>query len=242
MLAAVSDRVQRIGDATRRRVGRPADHGAIITEVFRDRTEAGERLATEVAAAALGDDVAVLGVPRGGVVVAVPVARSIGGVLDVVVPRKLGAPGNPELGVGAVAPGVTVIDEALVLRLGIAAEYLRGEAARQLEEIERRLRVYREDRPPVSLAGATAAIVDDGVATGVTAVAAVRSARRAGAGRVVFAAPVAPAATAAKLGAEADRVIILETPRSFLAVGEWYERFDQVSDEEVRAALAAFGG
>jgi putative phosphoribosyl transferase len=170
------------------------------------------------------------------------VARAAGNVLDVVVPRKLGAPGNPELGVGAVAPGVTVIDEGLVRRLGIGTEYLRVETARQLEEIERRVRAYRGDRPLVSLAGATAVIVDDGVATGVTAIAAVRSARRAGAGRVVFAAPVAPAATAARLADEADRVIILDTPRSFLAVGEWYDRFDQISDEEVRAALTAFEG
>jgi predicted phosphoribosyltransferase len=209
--------------------------------VFRDRTEAGTRLATEIAQADLGH-VAVLGVPRGGVVVAVPVASATGGALDVVVPRKLGAPGNPELGVGAVAPDVSVIDEALVRRLGIGTEYLRAETARQLHEIERRVRAYRGDRPPVSLDGTTAVIVDDGVATGVTAIAAVRSARRAGAGTVVFAAPVAPAATAAKLADEADRVFILETPRSFLAVGEWYDRFDQVSDEEVRAALAAFGG
>ena len=220
---------------------RRPDRGAIITGMFRDRTEAGGRLATEVADADLGS-VAVLGVPRGGVIVAVPVARAVGGVLDVVVPRKLGAPGNPELGVGAVAPNVTVIDEALVRRLGIGTEYLRLEAARQSLEIERRVRAYRGDRPPVSLAGATAVIVDDGVATGVTAIAAARSVRRAGAGSVVFAAPVAPVATAAKLADEADRVIILETPRSFLAVGEWYGRFDQVSDEEVRAALAAFGG
>jgi predicted phosphoribosyltransferase len=207
--------------------------------MFRDRTEAGELLAARVVEAELTSAV-VLGVPRGGVVVAVPVARSLGGDLDVVVPRKLGAPGNPELGIGAVAPGVTVIDEGLVQRLGIGPEYVRLEAARQLAETERRLSAYRGDREPVSLRDATAVIVDDGVATGVTAIAALRWAHRAGAERVVFAAPVAPAATAAKLEAEADQVIVLEIPRSFLAVGEWYDRFDQVSDEEVRAALAAF--
>ena len=207
--------------------------------MFRDRTEAGEQLAARVVDAELGPAV-VLGVPRGGVVVAVPVARALGGVLDVVVPRKLGAPGNPELGIGAVAPGVTVIDENLVFRLGISAEYVQMEAARQLAETERRVSAYRGGREPVSLRDATAVIVDDGVATGVTAIAALRWARRAGGKHVVFAAPVAPATTAAKLEAEADRVIVLESPRSFLAVGEWYDRFDQVSDEEVRAALAAF--
>jgi len=207
--------------------------------MFRDRTDAGEQLGAALSNLDVGTAV-ILGVPRGGVVVAVPVARALGGLLDVVVPRKIGAPGNPELGVGAVAPGVTVVDEHLVRRLGISTEYLRAESARQLAEIDRRLAAYRVDVEAVSLAGPTAVIVDDGVATGVTAIAALRSARLAGATRVIFAAPVAPALTAAKLGEDADRVIILSTPGSFIAVGEWYDRFDQVSDEEVRAALAAF--
>jgi putative phosphoribosyl transferase len=205
--------------------------------MFRDRRQAGELLAD-----ALSDRVTpplvVLGVPRGGVVVASPVAERLGAPLDVVVPRKVRAPGNPELGVGAVAPGVRVLDEDVVRRLGIDPGYLEHEIALEQEEVERRTAAYRGDRPPVDLAGATAVVVDDGVATGGTAIAALRWARNAGASRVVFAAPVGPAGTATRLGPDADDVVLLEEPRTFLAVGEWYERFEQTTDEEVRAALA----
>jgi putative phosphoribosyl transferase len=180
----------------------------------------------------------VLGVPRGGVVVAAPVARRLDAPLDVVVPRKLRAPGNPELGIGAVAPGVTVLDEDVVARLGIDERYLAREIALEQREVERRTAAYRGDRAPLDLAGRTAVVVDDGVATGGTAIAALRWARDAGGAPVVFAAPVGPAGTAARLGSDADEVVLLETPRSFHAVGEWYASFDQTSDAEVRAVLA----
>jgi len=210
----------------------------MIGRMFRDRTEAGERLAQALRDRVDGP-VVVLGVPRGGVIVAAPVARLLDAPLDVVVPRKVRAPGNPELGVGAVAQGVEVLDEALLARLGIDASYLAREIALEQEEVARRTEVYRGDRPPPDLVGRTAIVVDDGVATGGTALAALRWARNAGAGRVVFAAPVGPAGAVARLASEADDVILLQAPRSFHAVGEWYTVFDQTTDEEVRAALAA---
>jgi len=183
----------------------------------------------------------VLGIPRGGVLVAVPVARRLGAPLDVVVPKKVGAPFNPELGLGAVAPGVRVLDEDLIRRLGVADDYLEREIRREEAEIERRTDAYRGGRPPLELEGRTAVIVDDGVATGGTAVAAARWARAQRAPTVVFAAPVGPPDTAARLGAACDTVVLLHTPAFFAAVGEWYDRFDQVTDDEVRTALAGVG-
>ena len=179
----------------------------------------------------------VLAIPRGGVVVAVPVAGALGAPLDVVVPRKLRAPFNPELAIGAVAPGVQVIDERLVRMLGVDEAYLRDEVARAEVEIVRRTATYRGHRPPPEIEGRTVVVVDDGVATGATAIAALRWARAAGAERVVFAAPVGPPDAVTRLGAESDEVVLLETPPGFGAVGEWYERFGQVSDDEVRSAL-----
>jgi putative phosphoribosyl transferase len=205
--------------------------------VFRDRRDAGERLG-EALRDRVDPPAIVLGIARGGVVVAAPVAEALGAPLDVVVPRKLGAPHNPELGIGAIAPGVVVLDEDLVRRLGVDEAYVRAETARQQREIERRLAAYRGDRPPPELAGKTAVIVDDGVATGGTAIAASRWARREGAERVVIAAPVGPAGIERRLAPEADDVVVLFTPRTFLAVGEWYERFEQTGDDEVRALLA----
>ena len=215
-----------------------ATDGAMLSAVFRDRHEAGERLA-EALVGRVDDRAVVLGVPRGGVIVAVPVARALAAPLDIVVPRKLGAPGNPELGIGAVAPGVRVVDERLVRALHVASDYLDEEAARQEAELGRRLLAYRGDRPPPNLAGRAAILVDDGVATGVTARAAMRWARAAGAARVVFAAPVGPQGIEEALAPDCDACFVLVTPPRFGAVGEWYERFAQVSDDEVRVALAA---
>jgi putative phosphoribosyl transferase len=205
--------------------------------VFTDRDEAGRSLAPAVAEH-VGADGVVLGVPRGGVLVAVPVARALRAPLDVVVPKKIGAPGNPELGLGAIAPGVRVLDEGLIARLGVGDSYIEEETARVEAEIARRTEQYRGGRPPVALADRTAVIVDDGVATGGTALAAVAWARAQRPAAVVFAAPVGPAATARRLAAECDVVVLLLTPPNFSAVGQWYERFDQVTDDEVREALA----
>lgn len=205
--------------------------------IFADRVEAGERLAVALARYK-GADAVVLAIPRGGVIVGEAVARALGLPLDVVVPRKIGAPGNPELGLGAIAPGVRVLDEWLIERLGVTEGYLEREIEAEEREIERRERVYRAGRPPVDVEGKVAIVVDDGVATGGTAVAALRWARAQGADLVVLAVPVAPPGSVPKLAREADEVVVLETPEPFFAVGEWYRRFDQTTDEEVIAALA----
>jgi putative phosphoribosyl transferase len=213
----------------------------MIERVFRDREEAGEALAAAVARV-VAEPATVLAIPRGGVTVAGPVARSLGAPLDVVIPRKLGAPGNPELAIGAVAPGVRVLHERAVRQLGVSMEYIQREAALQETEIARREAAYREGRAPAPVAGRTVVVVDDGVATGATAVAALRWARAASASRVVFAAPVGPPAARASLEVEADDVVLLEEPFGFLAVGEWYRDFDQVTDEAVLDVLREHRG
>jgi putative phosphoribosyl transferase len=231
------------GRATTQREARTAsaDEGGKMTmgmsRVFADRIDAGERLARAVVARVDGPTV-VLGVPRGGVLVAAPVAAARGAPLDVVVPRKLGAPGNPELAFGAVATGVRVVDDGIVAALGIDEDYLEAETARAQAEVVRRTEAYRRDRPPLDVSGRTVVIVDDGVATGATALAALAWARGAGPARVVFAAPVGPPPTVERLAAACDVCIVLETPEDLRAVGQWYRSFGQVHDAEVVAALA----
>jgi putative phosphoribosyl transferase len=208
----------------------------MIDGMFEDRERAGEALAAAVASRIEGP-ATVLAVPRGGVVVAVPVARALGAPLDVVIPRKLGAPGNPELAIGAIAPGVRVLHERAIRQLGVSDGYVEAEVVRQEGEIARREAAYRGGRAAAPVAGRTAVVVDDGVATGATAVAALRWARAAGAARVVFAAPVGPPAARARLAPECDEVVLLREPEAFFAVGEWYGDFRQVSDDEVVAIL-----
>jgi predicted phosphoribosyltransferase len=188
-----------------------------------------------------GGAVVVLGVPRGGVVVAAEVARALGAGLDIAVPRKLRAPHNPELAVGAVAEdGSVYVDERVATSLGVPPEYLQQEAAWQLEEIRRRLEAYRQGRPACELAGRTAVLVDDGIATGSTMVAAVRSVRHRGAARVVVAVPVAPPEAVRRLRVEGCEVVCAREDPLFVAVGQFYEDFTQVSDEEVQALLREF--
>jgi putative phosphoribosyl transferase len=200
--------------------------------MFADRVEAGRRLAGALDRLE-GHDVVVLGVPRGGVEVAAEVARVHGWPLDIVIPRKVGAPLNPELGVGAVAEGVRVLDERMIRQLGVTEDYLEREIGAQEEEIRRRNRAYRGGRPAVDVSGKVAVVVDDGVATGGTAAAALRWARSQGAARVILAVPVAPREAVARLSDEADEVVSLATPEPFFAVGQWYESFPQTSDREV---------
>lgn len=208
--------------------------------MFRDRVDAGIQLGAALAVALQGEPEArrvVLGIARGGVIVGAEVARELGVRLDVAVPRKLGAPGNPELGVGAVAPGVQVIDRTMTDALGVSEEFLARETARQLVEIERRTLAYREDGAALDLRATTAIVVDDGVATGVTAIAALRWARARGAAATIFAAPVGPEGAQERFTHECDRCIVLHTPGNLRAVGQWYDMFDQTTDDEVRAAL-----
>jgi len=203
--------------------------------IFSDRREAGRKLGEALGAR---PGALILGIPRGGVIVAREVADITGGELDVIVTRKLGAPSNPELGMGAVAAdGTTVLDERIVAALGVSEEYLAKEVAGQVGEIHRRLDMYRGGRPPLKAAGRECVVVDDGIATGGTAEVALRSLKRQGAATVILAIPVAPEESLARLASVADEVVCLESPAPFAAVGQWYARFDQVLDEEVMEAL-----
>jgi putative phosphoribosyl transferase len=203
---------------------------------FEDRAEAGRAVARALERLA-GRDVVVLAIPRGGVEVGAEISRAHGWPLDLVIPRKIGAPGNPELGLGAVAPGVRVLDERMLRTLGVSPGYLDREIAEQEEEIRRRAEAYRRGRPPVELRDRVAVVVDDGVATGGTAAAALRWARSQDAARVVLAVPVAPAEAVRRLAEECDEVVCLDTPEPFMAVGQWYRSFPQTSDDQVVALL-----
>ncbi len=202
--------------------------------MFTDRVQAGRALA-ETLRGRVGPDALVLGVPRGGVVVAAEVAHILGLELDVLVVRKIGAPGNPEYAVGAVDEEGHVVGG----RTGFASRSYLEEAAREeREEIARRLRMFRRGRPPLSVAGREVLLVDDGIATGLTLLAALESLRRRGAARIVVATPVAASDAANRLTAAADDFVALEVPIGFAAVGQFYREFDQTSDAEVVELLS----
>ena len=199
---------------------------------FRDRHDAGVQLATRLQAEALVDPV-VLALPRGGVPVAVEIARAIGAPLDVLVVRKVGAPQHREFGIGAIAEGgITVRDETAMRMVGVSSDRFEQLAADERRELERRVRLYRSERALPELSDRDVVLVDDGLATGVTAEAAIHAVRGLGARRVVLAAPVSAADTAARLSKIAD-VECLATPARFSAVGEWYDDFGQTTDSEV---------
>ncbi|HLI27301.1 MAG TPA: phosphoribosyltransferase [Chloroflexota bacterium] len=210
---------------------------------FRDRREAGRLLAARLAHYRGRPDVLVLALPRGGVPVGYEVARALGAPLDVFLVRKLGVPGHEELAMGAVASGgVQVLNDDVIAGLGLSERVVAAVTARELQELERRERLYRGARPPHEVHGRTVILVDDGLATGATMRAAIHALRSRGAARIVAAVPVAPPPTCAELRAEADEVVCLVTPEPFLAVGLWYEDFTQTSDDEVRALLADSAG
>jgi putative phosphoribosyl transferase len=207
---------------------------------FADRADAGVRLADRLADLAVTDPV-VLGLARGGVPIAACVADRLSAPIDVAVARKIGAPGQPEFGIGAVtADGPPRYDEVTLAALGLTPDDLREDCERERAEARRRLRSYRRGREPVPLAGRDVLLVDDGLATGVTARAALGELRAAGPARLVFAVPVCARGSRDALCAagDADDVVCLSAPLGFGSVGYWYRDFGQTSDEEVMAALA----
>jgi putative phosphoribosyl transferase len=205
--------------------------------VFADRTDAGRSLAKELAFLR-GSDVVVLGLPRGGVPVAFEVARELGAPLDVIVVRKLGVPFQPELAMGAIGEGgIRIINDEVVYGSLIAPEDIAAAEQRERQELERQARRFRAGRSRVDIAGRTAVLVDDGIATGSTARAACEVARGQGAARVMFAAPVAAPRSAPTLLGCCDEVICLRVPGSFRSVGQWYADFTPVPDADVTALL-----
>jgi putative phosphoribosyl transferase len=205
---------------------------------FQDRFEAGKELAAQLSAYAHQSDVIVLGLPRGGVHVAFEVSKMLKAPLDVLVVRKLGAPGHAELAIGAIASGGSrVFNTELIESLGIPeVEVLRVEA-RECAELERRVRAYRGDRAFPDLTNRVVILVDDGLATGATMRAAIQTVKTQQPKRLIVAVPVAPRDTLGKLLFEVNQVVCLESPEHFYAVAMWYEHFEQVSDDEVRTAL-----
>lgn len=200
---------------------------------FQDRNEAGQRLAQKLSDLRTQQPF-VLAVPRGGVIVGYEVARSLGAPLDVYITRKLGAPGNEELALGAIASdGTVVLDPVLIRQLGVTQRYLEDEMDRQRAEILRRLSLYRNQRPLPVLRGKVVVLVDDGVATGATTLAALRSLRKQQPGRLILAVPVGPADVIERLKAEADQVICLEAPADFLSVGAFFGEWRQLTDQDV---------
>lgn len=209
--------------------------------MFRDRADAGRQLASRLLALSLEQPV-VLALPRGGVPVAVEIATALKAPLGVQLVRKIGVPGRSELAVAAIADGLhprVAVNRDVAEQFRVSEDYLQTEAARQLKEIERRRRLYEGNRPPLPVAGRTVVVVDDGIATGATAKAALTLLRQAGPKRVVLAVPVAAPQTLAEFRSFADEIVCLETPEDFYAVGAHYGSFLQVSDSEVTELLAA---
>ena len=212
--------------------------------LFEDRRDAGRQLGLRLRKLGLTDPV-VLALPRGGVPVAAEVAALLEAPLDLVLVRKIGAPGHEELAAGAVVDGAQpelVLNPEVIGSFGIDDAYLAAEQARQLVEIERRRALYLAGRPRPGLAGRVAIVIDDGIATGATVRAALRAVRRAGPAELILAVPVAATSILRRLEAEVDRVVCLHAPKDLMAVGQFYRDFHQLDDAEVVAALAQHHG
>jgi putative phosphoribosyl transferase len=207
--------------------------------MFKNRADAGSRLARKLGAYAAEAPV-VVALPRGGVPVGYEIARALGAPLDIIVVRKIGAPGQHELGIGALVDGdhpETVLNEELLRLIDVSRDYLDREIKLELKEIRRRETVYRKGHPAIDLSGRTVLVVDDGIATGGSIRAALRGIRRRGARKIVLAVPVAAADTLRSLRDESDEIECLESPESFGAIGEFYRDFTQTSDQEVIGLL-----
>jgi len=200
---------------------------------FNDRVEAGKRLASELADFK-GKDAIVLAIPRGGVVVGYEIAKALRLQLDVIIPRKIGAPNNSELAIGAVTEdGTTILDQSLIAYIDVPQSHIMEESERQRQEIQRRLNVYRQSEPYPNLKGRNVIIVDDGIATGSTMKAALASVKNRGAKSITIAIPVGPPSTIRELEKIADRVVCPFTPEYFQAIGQFYSDFSQTTDVEV---------
>jgi putative phosphoribosyl transferase len=215
-----------------------ASESTKMTTQFKNRAEAGQALATRLTSFANRTDVLVLALPRGGVPVAAEVAKKLNAPLDVFVVRKLGLPDHPELAIGAIATGgVRVINRDVVEGLQIPELVIDAVAAQEQEELARRQQAYRDDLPAPRVHGKIVILVDDGIATGSTMIAAVAALRQLGAGRIVVAAPVIARSTFYQIHNAADEVAAVIAPEEFYGVGQWYEDFSQTSDEEVHQLL-----
>jgi putative phosphoribosyl transferase len=202
---------------------------------FRDRADAGRRLAERLGHYAGDPEVLVLGLPRGGVPVAAEVAAALGAPLDVYVVRKLGVPGHRELAMGAIASGgVRVVNERVVSATSLSEEVIEEVAREEERELERRERLLRGERPPPEVAGRTVILVDDGIATGSTMRAAIAALRALEAARIAVGVPVAAPDTCLELAREVDEVVCVAMPEPFMAISLWYEDFEQTTDAEVR--------
>jgi predicted phosphoribosyltransferase len=205
---------------------------------FRNRVDAGQQLAKRLGKYASRPDVLVLALPRGGVPVAYEVAQSLNAPLDVFVVRKLGVPGHEELAMGAIASsGVRVLNGEVIEGLNIPDDVIDAVAATELQELERRERAYRDDRPAPDVQGRVVILVDDGIATGSTMKAAIKALRQLEAGHIVVAVPTAALSTVREMRGDVDDLVAVMTPADFSGVGQWYEDFSQTTDEEVRDLL-----
>jgi putative phosphoribosyl transferase len=215
----------------------------VAAERFRDRRDGGVQLARSLRDYAKRSDVVVLALPRGGVPVAFEIATELKAPVDIVVVRKLGVPGHTELAMGAVASaGAVYLNRDVIAELQIPDEAVVETLERERAELDRRERLYRGDRPPIDVAGRTVIVVDDGLATGASVRVAVETLRRQRPTKIVVAVPVGAAETCAMLREVADDVVCLRTPSPFGGVGAWYDRFEQLTDDDVRAYLHTAGG
>lgn len=196
--------------------------------------EAGQKLAEALQKYKNAENTIILALPRGGVVIGYEVAKKLNLPLDIVVPRKIGAPGDPEFAIGAVGEtGEGIFDEMTIGAYGITESYLKNEIKKEKAEAARRLKLYRGSRPPLDLKNKTAIIIDDGLATGLTMRAAVKTVKKLGAAKIIVAVPVTPPEIAELIKKECDEIIYLEAPAFFGAVGSFYDEFGQTTDEEV---------